>query len=56
MKAVLDYISTMNISEWISAITGLLTAVIGVCLMIPGEQPEKFLQGVVDFLKKISAK
>lgn len=36
--------------------TGLiafLTAIIGIFVLIPGDQPEKFLQGVVDFLQKI---
>lgn len=40
----------------ISAIIGVLSAIIGVCLLIPGEQPEKALQGVVDFLAKLSRK
>lgn len=40
----------------LSAVVGLLSAVIGVCLLIPGEQPEKALQGIVDFLSKFSRK
>ena len=40
----------------LSAIIGLLSAVIGVCLLIPGDQPEKALQGIVDFLSKFSRK
>ena len=40
----------------LSAIIGLLSAVIGICLLIPGEQPEKALQGIVDFLSKFSRK
>lgn len=40
----------------ISAITAILSAVIALCLLIPGEQPEKALQGVVDFLSKFSKK
>ncbi len=40
----------------LSAIIGLLSAVIAVCLLIPGEQPEKALQAIVDFLKKFSRK
>lgn len=40
----------------LSAIVGLLSAVIAVCLLIPGEQPEKALQAIVDFLKKFSRK
>ena len=40
----------------ISAVVALLTGVIAVSLIIPGEQPEKALQGIVDFLKKFSVK
>ena len=40
----------------LSAIIGLLSAVIGICLLIPGEQPEKALQSIVDFLSKFSRK
>lgn len=42
--------------EIVSAIIALLSGVIAVSLIIPGEQPEKALQKVVDFLKKFSAK
>lgn len=34
----------------------ILTGVIGIALIIPGEQPEKALQAVVDFLTKFSKK
>jgi len=41
----------------------ILAGVVGVCLgliaiftVIPGEQPEKALQGFVDFIKKFSKK
>lgn len=42
--------------EIISAIVALLSGVIAIALLIPGEQPEKALQGAVDFLKKFSKK
>lgn len=45
-----------HIPEIISAVVALLSGVIAICLLIPGEQPEKALQGVVDFLKKFSLK
>lgn len=45
-----------NLPQIVSAVVGLLSAVIAICLLIPGEQPEKFLQGVVDFLAKFSVK
>jgi hypothetical protein len=40
----------------LSAVIGVLTALIGVALLIPGEQPEKALQKAVDFLSKYSRK
>jgi hypothetical protein len=45
-----------NWSELISAIIGVLSAIVALALLIPGEQPEKFLSNVVDFLKKFSKK
>lgn len=45
-----------NYQAIISAIVALLSGVIAVCLLIPGDQPEKFLQSVVDFLSKFSRK
>lgn len=38
------------------AIASILAGVIAICLLIPGEQPEKFLQSVLNVLKKISNK
>jgi hypothetical protein len=40
----------------LEAVMGLLLGVIGISLLIPGDQPEKALQGVVEVLKKISKK
>lgn len=45
-----------HFSEIVAAVTGLFSAVIIICLMIPGDQPEKFLQSVVDVLEKFSKK
>lgn len=45
-----------NYQAIIASIVGLCMALIVIAQMIPGEQPEKFLQGVVDFLAKFSAK
>lgn len=54
----------MEIIQWvianyqlvISSFVGILTGVIAIALLIPGEQPEKFLQGIVDFLGGWSSK
>lgn len=40
----------------IGAITTICGAVIIIAQKIPGDQPEKFLQGVVDFIAKFSKK
>lgn len=40
----------------LAAIIAVLSALIALFLLIPGEQPEKSLQKVVDFLKKYSKK
>ncbi len=47
---------TANYQAILSALIALVTAIIGVALLIPGDQPEKFLQGVLDFLTKFSNK
>lgn len=54
----------MAIFQWIlanyqillSALVGVCSSLIAVFMLIPGEQPEKFLQGAVDFLSKFSKK
>ena len=40
----------------LSAVVALLSAATAIALIIPGEQPEKFLQSIVDFLAKFSKK
>lgn len=42
--------------ELLDASVLLLSGAIAVAMIIPGEQPEKALQGVVNFLKKFSRK
>ncbi len=53
--SVINYISE-NYQAILTAIVSVLTGVIAVSLLIPGEQPEKFLQGVVDVITKLSNK
>ena len=40
----------------LAAIVAVLSALIGLFMLIPGEQPEKALQAVVDFIAKFSKK
>lgn len=45
-----------KIPEILGYVVSALSALIAVGLMIPGDFPEKQLQGVVDFLSKFSKK
>lgn len=42
--------------DLLHAFVALLSAAIAIALIIPGDQPEKALQGVLDFLSKFSRK
>lgn len=50
----------MEILNQVLQVSGALSAIVGglitISLLIPGEQPEKTLQKMLDFLKKISLK
>jgi len=45
-----------NWQEALINVQALLTAIIAIALMCPGEQPEKALQKVVSIMSKISKK
>lgn len=45
-----------NFGALILAIQGALVALLALALIIPGDQPDKFLQGAVDFVTKFSRK
>lgn len=45
-----------DIDKYVDLINSLLVAVIAIALVIPGDQPEKFLKSVVEFLGKFSKK
>ena len=51
VKAVIQYGPDL-----VASVVAILSGVIGISLLIPGEQPEKALQAVVDFLSKFSKK
>lgn len=46
----------LNYQIVLSAILAILGGLITIFMLIPGEQPEKALQGLVDFLTKFSRK
>lgn len=45
-----------NYEAVLAALLSLLMAIIAIAMLIPGEQPEKTLQKIVDFLAKFSKK
>lgn len=45
-----------NYEAVLAAVLSLLMAIIAIAMLIPGEQPEKTLQKIVDFLAKFSKK
>ena len=45
-----------NWQAYLGAVSAVLVAAIAVASMIPGDQPERSLQAVVDFIARFSAK
>lgn len=58
MEAVLKLFADLsaNWQEYLGAATACAAGLLAVALIIPGDQPDKALQGIVDFLKKFSKK
>jgi hypothetical protein len=56
MDSIISLITSQDWLAWLGAITALLGAVIAIAQLIPGEEPERSLQKVVDFLAKFSKK
>ena len=55
MADVISWVMSHGL-EMVGALVMICNALIVIFLPIKGDQPEKFLQGVVDFLSKFSAK
>lgn len=55
MAGVIAFL-TENWVPLLAAIEALLGAIIAICMLIPGPQPEQFLQSVLDVLTKFSRK
>jgi len=45
-----------NWQQYLGVITAVLTAAIAVATVVPGDEPEKTLQKIVDFISQISRK
>jgi type VI protein secretion system component VasF len=56
MENIISFVTSQDWIAWLGAITALLGAVIAIAQLIPGEQPEKFLQSVVNIISKFSRK
>lgn len=56
METIISFVTNQDWIAWVGAITALLGAVIAIAQLIPGEQPEKFLQSVVNIISKFSRK
>lgn len=53
----MDLISLIGKAQEVAGMVSLvLTGLIGIAMLIPGEQPEKALQSVLEFIKKFSKK
>ena len=53
--SIVNFVAT-NYQAIIAGVVGTLSGVIAISLIIPGDQPEKALQSVVDFIAKFSKK
>lgn len=56
METIISLITSQDWLAWVGAITALLGAVIAIAQLIPGEEPERTLQKIVDFISKFSRK
>lgn len=49
-------ISSLDIVSVFNALQVVLSAIILICMAIPGEQPDKFFKGLADWIAKYSKK
>ena len=56
MNQLLAFVQSQDIFAWVGALVALLSAVIAIASLIPGDEPETTLRKVVDFLSKFSRK
>lgn len=46
----------ISLSSVLMALDGIMVALIAVCMVIPGDQPEKFLGQMLELIRKYSKK
>lgn len=56
MENIISFITSQDWLAWVGALTALLGAVIAIAQLIPGDEPERTLQKIVDILTKFSRK
>ena len=56
MEQVLNFIQSQDVFAWVGALVALLSAVIAIASLIPGDEPEATLTKVVSFLSRFSRK
>ena len=56
MNQLLAFVQSQDIFAWLGALVALLSAVIAVASLIPGDEPEATLTKIVSFLSKFSRK
>ena len=56
MNQLLAFIQSQDVFAWVGALVALLSAVIAIASLIPGDEPEATLTKVVSFLSKFSRK
>lgn len=54
MEQLIAFLSQLD--NYAAAVNAVLAALIALFVIIPGDQPEKTLQSIVDLIKKISRK
>ena len=56
MEQILTFIQSQDVFAWVGALVALLSAVIAVASLIPGDEPEATLNKIVSVLSKLSRK
>jgi len=56
MNQILTFVQSQDVFAWVGALVALLSAVIAVASLIPGDEPEATLTKIVSFLSKFSRK
>ena len=56
MNQLLAFVQSQDVFAWLGALVALLSAVIAVASLIPGDEPEATLTKVVSFLSRFSRK